>query len=63
MDNLLDGELSEYVPQPLPPNCCPDCGGEGWWAKYPNNGDPPEQMQCERCWGTGTLDPKAHGAP
>ncbi len=32
---------------------CSDCGGQGWWAKYPANGDPPEQIQCEKCYGTG----------
>ncbi len=35
---------------------CPDCGGRGWWASYPANGDPPEQIQCERCWGSGKVD-------
>jgi hypothetical protein len=49
-----DQDLTE-LPDPFR---CPECGGMGWWAKYPNNGDPPEQIQCEKCWGTGSLDPR-----
>lgn len=61
--HILNSEMTDVSPLPdLPAGACPDCGGEGWWAKYPANGDPPEQIQCEKCYGTGTLDLKAHGA-
>lgn len=52
-----DQDITE-APDPLR---CPECSGQGWWAKYPNNGDPPEQIQCEKCWGTGSLDSRAGG--
>lgn len=32
---------------------CPECGGQGWEARYFANGDPPEQITCERCDGSG----------
>lgn len=35
---------------------CPDCGGRGWVVQYTFNGDPPEQLQCDRCWGAGRVE-------
>lgn len=32
---------------------CKECGGQGYYAKYPANGDPPEQEPCPRCGGDG----------
>src|ERR1043166_2790392 len=34
---------------------CPDCGGQGWYAY--GETDAPQQVQCERCLGTGRVAP------
>jgi DnaJ-class molecular chaperone len=56
-DNLEISQQSDLTP--LPPDCCPDCGGEGWVFAGFNEGGDPEQLPCRRCQGTGKIDPKA----
>ena len=38
---------------------CKRCSSNGWIAKYDVFGDPPEQLMCEICNGTGTLSFKS----
>ena len=41
-------------------NCCPTCGGKGYYMDGPT--DHPEQIQCGDCYGTGTIA-KAEAQP
>jgi hypothetical protein len=38
------------------PEQCKYCGGQGWYSTWANNGDPPEQIQCGPCYGTGYIE-------
>lgn len=50
LDQLLNGgdDLVSRVP-------CPECGGQGWDEWWSAGGGPPEQRQCERCYGDGHI--------
>lgn len=50
---LPEGASTDHTNSP--PVGCPNCGGRGYRAMYPANGDPPRQEPCARCDGSGTI--------